>query len=169
MHAVGADQCRAFQARAVVAKERDGTIVLFESCGSHAERYAIRRGDCHRLDQDAMQIGAMDHEIGRAVTLARYRAEIEQFPGLARAPESDFLADRLAPDLLQRGFEPEREQRVCPVRGYLDAGADLGEPARLLDHPYAKASPDQRQRGAQSADTGAGDQNRKGLGHRAGL
>ena len=44
----------------------------------------------HRIDQHAVQVGAMDHEIRRAVARDRLRAEVEQLPGLAACSRAGF-------------------------------------------------------------------------------
>ena len=66
----------------------------------------------HGVGEHAVQVGAMDHEIGRAVARDRLGAEIEQLPGLAGIPEPDLLAGRLAPDRADRILEPERKENA---------------------------------------------------------
>ncbi len=150
---------------AVLAQHGDAVRVLLEAGDARIQSDGIRRSSLDGIQQDAMQVGPVDHEIGRAIALARDRAEIEQLPGFAGAPEPDFLAGRLAPDLFQGGFEPEREQRMRAIRRDLNAGADFCEFAGLLDHADPQAAPDQRQRRGQAADAGTCDQDRGGSGH----
>jgi uncharacterized protein YjbJ (UPF0337 family) len=70
-----------------------------------------------------VQIGAMEHPVGRAIALDRRRAEIEELPALPGAPEADLLALRLDRDAAERILEPERDQNAGPVGADLDAGA----------------------------------------------
>ena len=63
-----------------------------------------------------MQVAAMEHHEGRAVTLDALRPEVEQLPGLPRAPEPDFLAGDNDADLLDLGPEPQRIENFRPIR-----------------------------------------------------
>ena len=163
MHAVSADQRIAGDAFAVRKMQRHAASVVVEADAARIEPDRIGLERAHRIDQHLMQVGAMDHEIGRAVARDRLGAEIEQLPGLARIPEPDFLACRLAPDLAQRLFEPEREQHARAVRRNLHARAELGELRRLLIDLDFMAVAQQRERGREPADARADDQDAHSL------
>jgi hypothetical protein len=105
-----------------------------------------------------MQVGAVHHEVGRAVARDRLGAEVEQLPGLAGVPQPDLLAGRLAPDLAQFFLKPETEQHPRAVRRDLHAGAELGEVRRLLVDLDVVAVAQQRQRGREPTNAGADDQ-----------
>ena len=158
MHAVGADQRVAGDALAAREMQRDGRAVIVEAGRARAEPDRIGLERAHRVDQRVVQVGAMDHEIGRAVARDRFGAEVEQLPGLAGIPQPDFLAGRLAPDAADRVFQPEREQHARAVGRDLHAGAELGEPVRLLVDRDVVAVAQQRERGREAADARADDQ-----------
>ena len=163
MHAVRADQRIAGDAFAVREMQRDAASVILEAGAARIEPDRVGLERAHRIDQHLMQVGAMDHEIGRAVARDRLGAEIEQLPGLAGVPEPDFLAGRLAPDLAQRALQPEREQHARAVRRNLHARAELGELRRLLVDLDVMAVAQQRERGRQPADARADDQDAHSL------
>ncbi len=158
MDTVSADQRIAGDALAVRKTQRDASSVIVEAGAARIEPDRIGLDRAHRIDQHLVQVGAMDHEIGRAVARDRLGAEIEQLPGLARVPEPDLLAGRLAPDLAQRALQPEREQHARAVRRNLHARAKLGEPRRLLVDLDVVAVAQQCERGREPADTRADDQ-----------
>ncbi len=85
-----------------------------------------------RLRDDAMQIAAMDGDVGKAVALDRFQAEIEQLPALPGIPQPDRLAGRQHLHLLQRLLEPERMKDARAVGADLHAGAELAQFRRLL-------------------------------------
>ena len=166
MHAVSADQRFAGDALAVRKMQRDGVSVFARSRCARIERGSHPACSARTASiSTPVQVGAMDHEIGRAVARDRLRAEIEQLPGLARVPEPDFFAGRLAPDLAQRSFQPEREQHARAVRRNLHARAELGEFARLLVDLDVVAVAQQRERGREAADARADDQDAHTLRH----
>ena len=59
-----------------------------------------------------------------------------------------------------RRADAERVERVPGVRRDLDAGADLAELRRLLQHHRAETLARQRQRRGEAADAAAGDDHR---------
>src|SRR3954466_8592092 len=127
VYPVHADQHVAHDALAVRKMQRDAAAVILEAGTPRIKPDRIRLNRAPPVDQQAMQVGAVDHEIGRAIARDRLGAEVEQLPGLARIPEPDFLAGRLAPGVAQRGFEAERTQYARAVRRDLHARAKLGE------------------------------------------
>ena len=108
-----------------------------------------------RVEQHGMQVAAVEHHVGKAVALDRDRAEIEQLPGLAGAPEPDFLAGDDDAERSSRFAEAERIEHARAVRADLHPGAELLQLRRLLIDIDAEALPDQRQRRGQSADAAA--------------
>src|SRR5204862_4961506 len=94
-----------------------------------------------------------------AVAFDRDRAEIEQLPGLASAPEPNLLAGDDNAEPLSLRPEPQRVEHSRAVRADLHAGAELLQLRRLLIDIDADALPDQRQRRGQSPDAGADDCN----------
>ena len=110
-----------------------------------------------RLRDHAMQIAAMDGDVGKAVALDRFQAEVEQLPALPGIPQPDRLAGRQHLDLLQRLLEPERVENARAVGADLHAGAKLAQFRRLLVDIDIDAAPDQRQRRRQPADAAADD------------
>src|SRR5437868_1153100 len=87
---------------------RQSRSTIVKTGAARIEPDRIRFQGAHRIDQDSMQVGAVDHEIGRAVARDRLAAEVEQLPGLARIPEPDFLAGRLAPGGADLLFKAQR-------------------------------------------------------------
>src|SRR2546430_5600434 len=104
-----------------------------------------------------MQIGAVDHEVGRAVARDGLGAEVEQLPGLPGVPQPDLLAGRLAPHLADRTLKPEREENARAVRRDLHARAQLLKRRRLLVDFDLMTVAQQRERGREPADTCADD------------
>src|SRR4051794_13723480 len=158
VHAVRADQRVTDDALAVREMERDVASVILETRAARIEPDRIPLDRAHRVDQHAMQVRAVDHEIGRTVARDRFRAEVEQLPGFARVPEPDLLAGGLAPDVAQRIFETQRTQYARAVRRDLHARAELGELRRLLVDLDIVAVAQQRERGRQPANARANDQ-----------
>ena len=132
MHAIGADHelCRdrlaGFEAQFdVVGGLRKPNAFAAQVNGA---------GFClqHRLRDHAVQIAAMDGDVGKAVALDRFQAEVEQLPALPGVPQPDRLAGRQHLDLLQRVLEPERMKHARAVGADLHAGAELAQFRRLL-------------------------------------
>src|SRR5205807_1710361 len=80
-------------------------------------------------------------------------------------PETDFLADRLAPCGADRAFEAQREQHARAVGRDLNAGAKLCELRRLLIDLDRVALAQQRERGCQPANACADDQDAQSVLH----
>jgi hypothetical protein len=62
---------------------------------------------------------------------------------------------RLDADRAHRGFEPELAQHDRSIAGDLDAGADLVQPLRLLEHESLDPVMTQGDRGGQPTDSAA--------------
>ena len=101
------------------------------------------------------EVGAMELPVGPPV--ARYRRSTQRHP---RHQPAVAVVAKL--DRLRRGGErgggleqPERGQHRHAVRRDLDAGPDLAQRRRLLEHPHPRPAARQRQRRREAADAGA--------------
>ena len=116
-----------------------------------------------RCEQRALQIGAVDHPVGRAVSRLRsQRHDRDVAAGTAGAQPDGLGNDDRRLDAFG---EAECDQHARGVGGKLDAGAGLLEPLRLIEQSDREALPRDRQRRRQSADARSGDQD--GRGHAA--
>ena len=115
MHAVGADQRVAADALAIGERERDAVTVIREADATRIEPDRVPASARSPPRSARVQVGAMHHEVRRAVARDRLGAEIEQLPGLARVPQPDLLAGRLAPDLARsRRSSPSANSTRAP-------------------------------------------------------
>ena len=132
MHAVGADHELRRHRRAGFEAQLDVVGGLRKANAFAAQVNSA--GFClqHRLRDDAVQIAAMDGDVGKAVALDRFKAEIEQLPALPGVPQPDRLAGRQHLNLFQRILEPERMKHAGAVGADLHAGAELAQFRRLL-------------------------------------
>ena len=89
----------------------------------------------------AVQIAAMDGDVGKAVALDQFQAEIEQLPALPGIPKPDRLAGRQHLHFLQRLLEPQRMEDARAVGADLHAGAELAQFRRLLVDIDVDAAP----------------------------
>ena len=137
----------------------DAVGVLRDAGALAVEMDRVRLLAPDRVEQHGVQVAAVEHHVGKAVALDRHRAEVEQLPGLAGAPEPDFLAGDHHADLLDRLAQAQRVEHAGAVRADLHAGAELLELRRLLVHVDRDAVPDQRQRRGEPADAAADDCN----------
>ena len=64
-----------------------------------------------------------------------------------------------------RILEAQPVERAKDVRAELDAGAELLELGRLLQHPHGKALPRQRSGRREAADAATGNQDREVVAH----
>ena len=111
----------------------------------------------HRLEQHRLQIAAMDHPIGRAVAFLGGGAErrAREHAGGLRVHHPQLLgSDDVA---LQWLAEPERDQDARGIGRELNAGADLFQALRLLEHGDAKSALGDRQGRGEPADARAGN------------
>ncbi len=99
----------------------------------------------------------MDGDVGKAVALDRFHAEVEQLPGLPGVPQPDRLAGGQHLDLFQRVLEAERMQHARAVGADLHAGAKLAQLRRLLIDVDVDAAPQQPERRREPADAAADD------------
>src|SRR5471030_704860 len=94
----------------------------------------------------------MEHHVRKAIALDRNRAEIEQFPGLPRVPETDFFAGDDDANALDGGAEPQGIEYACAVGADLHTGAELFKLRRLLEHFHIDALAEQRERCGKPSD-----------------
>src|SRR6267143_1298481 len=109
------------------------------------------------VEQRAVDVGAVRHRVRIAEALREARVERNVDHRLAAdavhhqqvLDEDGFLLHQLA--------DAERIDGVPGVRRELDAGADLAELGRLLEHDDPEVAPRQAERYGEAADTAAGD------------
>ena len=92
LHAVGTDDKRRVTVSPRSNSIGDGILVLRDAGAFAIEVDRIRPLAPDGVEQRGMQVAAVEHHVGESVALDRHRAEIEQLPGLAGAPEPDLLA-----------------------------------------------------------------------------
>jgi hypothetical protein len=105
------------------------------------------RPAAHRVEQDAVQVGAGDDPVGRAEALAHGGAERDGADRLSRRRAPDRYAGRLGRDAAQGRSEAEVEEHAACVRRELKAGSGLVQRRAALQHHGRAAAPGQRQRG----------------------
>ena len=157
MHAVGADDELCRDRRAGFEAQLDVIGGLREPDAFAAQVNGIGLCLQHRLRDHAMQIAAMDSDVGKAVTLDRFQAEVEQLPALPGVPQPDRLAGRQHLNLFQRVLEAQRVKHARAVGADLHAGAELAQLRRLLVDIDVDAATKQRQRRREPADAAADD------------
>jgi hypothetical protein len=99
----------------------------------------------------------MKHDVRRAVTLSRRRAEIEPVPGLAGAPVTYFARRRDDLNAGQGILQAKRIQNSGSVGAKLNASSNLLEHGRLFVHVDIDAALEQRQRYGEPAYAAAND------------
>src|SRR5580704_8186020 len=108
-----------------------------------------------RLRNHAMQIAAMNRDVGKTVAFDRLQAEVEQLPALPGIPQPDRLARRQHLYLFQRVLEPERVENARAVGADLHAGAKLAQFRRLFVDIDVDAATGQSECGRQPANPAA--------------
>jgi len=163
-----------YRAQAVGADQRRAEKIAFVGSDLNLPSLDVEAGDPRagaQLDQlrqllAAVEQGAMD------VGAVRDRVRVAEAPGealverdvdhllAAHAVEHEQVLDehRL---LLHQLADAEGVERMPGVGRDLDAGADLAELRRLLEHDRMPALSRQRQRGGEAADAAAGDDHRE--------
>src|SRR5437764_10159030 len=86
MNAVGPDQVISAHARAVRENDFDMLLRLRNPNAALGKMHGMRLEAMDCVREDAVQVGAVEHEVGRAIAFRRGRAELEPIPGFARAP-----------------------------------------------------------------------------------
>src|SRR5690606_23191244 len=155
--AVGADQGAALDRAAIGEQGRGAAAVLAVAgdpgMGTQFDQFARLAGGQHR----AVQVRPVDHGVRVAEAFSK---------GLVQGYVADlFAAERIhEPQLVDvdragtgRVAEAEVVEAVESIGAELDAGADLAEAARLLEHDAAPARAGQAEGAGQAADAAAGD------------
>ncbi len=152
MDAVGADQRIEARRRHALDVQPHAGIALMQppEPGAQVNRIGLERA--HRLHQHAVQVGAVQHQIGKSVALDRALTQVEQGPSLSRAPQADLLARRHAGHRAQGRLQAQAEQAARAIGAHLDARAHLAEAAGLLEHIDVDARAQQGERRRQTAD-----------------
>ena len=102
-----------------------------------------------------MDVGAVGDRVRLAEALEELRAERNAGDQLAGERVAHFLRRRTV-GIGEHGIlEPDLVQRAENVGSELDAGADLAEFGRLLEHAHREARPRQRIGGGEAADAAA--------------
>ena len=130
-----------------------------------AGEHRFRVGFTHRLQQDGMQVGAVD--VPGRVEAAFDRLALVQCTGQERTATVVCKGDvrHWQRSGKQCGTDAERGEAAARARADGNAGADFGQrPGTLMD-AHAKTGPQQRKRGRQPAQASAND--RDGPGDRA--
>ena len=116
-----------------------------------------RRFACHGVEEDALQIGAMNNAIGGTPAALgigeRHKGEVA---AIARGAHPH--AGRLRRDGDDGIEHAEPPQDARGVGRKLHAGSDRLQLRRLLEQRDGRADPCQGERGGQTANSGAGDQ-----------
>ena len=106
-----------------------------------------------RPRQDVVQIAAMDGDVGKAIALDQFHAELKHRPGLPGIPQPDRFAGRQHLHLLKRILQSKRMENAGAVGADLHTGAELAQFRRLLVDFDIDPTPDQGQRRREPADT----------------
>jgi len=138
-------------------EDRDAVLLEREILDPGAEIENDTGMGAHRVDQDGLQVAAMDDPVGRAVALLRNRAErrARKHPRRPRVHDPQLLgSDHMPPQLLA---EAERNQNARCVGRQLNAGADFLKALRLVEYGDVESVPRNRQGRSQPPDPRAGD------------
>ena len=158
--AVGSDQGKAmFRERLRGAPgDRDAALVEGKVLDPDAEAKDDVGIGAHGVDQHRLQVAAMDHPIGRAIAFRSGGAErrARQHPRRARVDYAEFFGSNDV--ALQVVAQAECNQDARGVGGELDAGPDLFQALRLLEHGDAKSMACEGQGRSETADARAGDE-----------
>jgi hypothetical protein len=157
MDAVGADHIRRLDDAAVIERRFGVSGVGDDRDASLVQRDGVGLERANRVGEEAMQIGAVQHEMRRAESLDAFVAEIEPVPGFAGAPVPQLAALRPNLHVGEGRFQAEGKQDASAIGADLDAGADFLELVRLFVNFNIDAALEQGKRRGQSTDAGADD------------
>jgi len=157
LDAVGADHRVGLVAVAFGVGDFDAFFVLFDAGDLGRGAKADQRVLLHRFQDGQMDVGAVDHGVGAAETLAEGGAGVDahHFARVDRVHHDDVVGEDRA--LARRGAHAQRIERGEGVGAELDAGADLADVRGLLQQLHRDALARQRQRRGQAADAAAHD------------
>jgi len=165
---VGADQGLALQHGAALAFNPHRIAILPISAHpvlrTQFDQFAVAAG----VEQHSVQVGAMYHRIGIAEVFAEFI--IEWNGGDRFAVDRVHEAQTVDVNRPGAGFIADAKvvKAVKGIRTDLDAGANLAKFGGAFEHYAGNSLARQSERGGQSADAAAGDNDRK-LRHRGGL
>jgi hypothetical protein len=111
----------------------------------------------HRVDQHGLEVAAMDHPVRRAIALLGVGAEgrASEHAGGLRVHDSQLLGgDHMA---LQLRAKSERNQNPRCIGRELNAGPDLLQALRLVEHRDTETLLCDRERRSQTPDARPGD------------
>ena len=140
VHAVGGNERVTRDDAAVGQLHLHPVRILGERGAGRAEMDAGRIQRAHGRDQHRVQVGAMQHQVRKAVLGDRGRSEVEQLPALARAPQPHLLAARDARHPHQCVFQSQRIEAAGRIGTELQSRADVAQHLRLLEHLHGKAA-----------------------------
>src|SRR5436190_1907619 len=109
------------------------------------------------VEQRAVDVGAVRHRVRIAEALREARVERDVDHRLAANPVHHQQVLDEHGLLLHPLADAKRIDGVPGIRRELDAGADLAELGRLLEHDDPEVAPRQRERHGEAADTAPGD------------
>ena len=157
MNTVGADHIRRLDDAAVIERRFGVSGVGDDRDASLVQRDGVGLERANRVGEEAMQIGAVQHEMRRAESLDAFVAEIEPVPGFAGAPVPQLAALRPNLHVGEGRFQAEGKQDASAIGANLDAGADFLELVRLFVNFNIDAALEQGKRRGQPTDAGADD------------
>ena len=152
LHAVGADQRDAAVDVALAVVHRDALFVLVDALHRRRGQHLDAVGRLRAFEQRHVNVGAVDHRVRIAEALAESLAGLDAADQrlVERVVHHHLVGvDRAAAGLVANAQSVERREGV---RAELDAGADLAELRRLLEHLDRETAPRQRKRCRQAAD-----------------
>src|SRR4029450_5385950 len=130
------------------------------NCGAAGIEVQANAAGC--ILQSAQKVGAMDVDRGRTITIgaAALQRNTEHFFACGQiAPDDGCRLEARNPD---RPLQSEGAENLDAVRGKADAGADLGELARLLEDVCLESSLAESDGGRQAADAATNDSDAQG-------
>ena len=161
LHPVGADQGHAPVRVAVLVVDRDAVGVLLHTLDAGGGQELDAPGLLRALQQREVHVHPVDHGIGVAETLAKgltggNPAHLVFVDGVVH--HHVVGVDGASTGLLAHA---QGVEGVEGVGAQLDAGADLTDLGRLLQHLDPETLAHQRQRSGESTDAPTGDQHRQ--------
>src|SRR5215813_12845711 len=163
-HAVAADERTASDALARLQDHADAGVVLLEILDAVTGFQRDAVVVLARVDEDGMQIVPVSDGVGLLELLPKARL-IERDAGDALAGQGAAHLHGRRPMRIgeYRLFEVELFERAKDVGAELDAGADLAEFGRLLQHPHGETLARERMGRRQASDAAARNQDRQCL------
>src|SRR5258707_11481123 len=112
-----------------------------------------------RIGEQSMQIASVQHQMRRTEALDALMAEVEPVPCFAGAPVTQHPPFRPDLNLGKRRLQSQREKNAAAVGADLDASSYFLQLIGLIVDLDVDATPKQRQRRGQPANTAADDNN----------